>query len=298
MFELVDKIVITAVQDKLQFLSENPHHIEFIFQGFDFPRIKEYVGSSYLNEVVKFVENNRLYVAPAYQLDKAKKPGVFVEANSDESQQYIGDYGSSSSQKIVEPKSLLNFSVIAVENGTLKIPNSYPLLTALRKGAAIKNNTFVSGFTDVIERGNYFYLTLSEAIPDGLDMRSWQVMTSAKYRACVTSSSTDRVSIRLYLVTNGDIAQHHIFRTIVKYALKSSRPVFEKYGLQVSSVSVAPAAIVEPTDMEIQSVFSLSGLYTETWIEKEYDLPTEIALCLQAKSCDPENEVVNFGIEL
>jgi hypothetical protein len=297
MFESLDYIVTTVIRDRLLFLSQNPHHAEFIFQGFQYPVVKEYLGPSYILEAIKFVTENAVFVSPAYQGDLAKKPALYIEHDAGETNLYLGDYGSSGRQLIVPPKSLVQFSISGTTDNTLKVSKDYDIKRYLKNAAVIKNNDFQSTVDSFYEDDDFSYITLKEA-PPVLDFRGWHIMSAAGYRQCIVSSSTDSVSIRLLLLSNGDVNNHKLLRAIVKYAIKSSRNTFDSYGLQVSTVSVSPISISDPTDIEFQSQFTVSGKFTESWIEKEIDIPNELALCLVATSSNPGNDDVLIESDL
>jgi len=299
MFEVVDYIVISQLQERLLFLYNNPHHMNYIFNGFCLPGVNNYLGHSYHRDATQYLLDNKLYVSPGYELDQSRKPALYVTYTTSESQQYLGDYGSSEQTIEVPAMSIYTFPIISSESYTLVVSGSLEINKRLWKGAVLKNHTFTAKVDTVFFDANKnCNIILDTVVPDDLSKTSWELFSDPEYKNCIIASSTDSVNVSLLLVTSGAVGNHKLYRGMVNYCLKALRPIFERYGLQVSSVNLSPIQAGDSNDVEFLSQFTLSGKFTTHWIDHEFSSPKSIGLCLELESTNPDNEIVEFKVSL
>jgi hypothetical protein len=94
MIGMADLITVAVIKNKLEFLSKNPTHLEFILGAFACDPIRSYVGKEHLKQCIDFVTQNRIQVAPYYELDMKRRPSIGVVSSGREESMFLGDYGS------------------------------------------------------------------------------------------------------------------------------------------------------------------------------------------------------------
>jgi hypothetical protein len=301
MFGIIDYIVTAGIKQKLEFLSKNPHHIYHIFGGFLCnPNIKDVVGEKYIKEVVEYLITHRMQVAPAYNIDQNKNPSLAIISSGEESQQYIGDYGASSFHKTSEPFVYDRFdatSIRVLDNNTLTTSIQYNLLDKIWKGIFVGNGIFSAqldyAYND--EAANATVLVLKSEIPEGTSLKNWVTSSDDQYRGVIYSASTDDITTSITLTTSGAYSQHYLYSTLVRAVLKSQRMFFDANGFQVATMGYSIPVIADQEDLIFQTQFTLKGKFTESWIDKEFDLPNKggkYDFCVSVKSNNPNNQVV------
>lgn len=302
MFGMIDYIVIAGIKQRFQFLSENPRHLYYILQGlYCNPNIKALVGEQYIKEAVECIISQRVHIGPAYNLDMQKLPEITVISSGSEDQQFLGDYGSSSVQKICPPTIFENFDIISIKDNMITTSQDYHLDQKLWNGVFIGNGPFSAQLTAVNNTSdNKTILYLKDAIPEGTPLKGWVSMSDDQYRGVVYSASQDATTTSITLTNSGSYAQHYLYAAVLRYVLKSQRPFFDFNGLQVATMAYSIPVISDQKDQVYQSQFTLQGKFTESWIEREYDLPNaggKHKFCVSAAFEVPDKDLVDLSCE-
>lgn len=297
----VDYILTAGIKQRLQFLSENPHHLYYIFEElYCNKNIRDIVGERYIKEAVECIISQRMQVGPAYNIDQQKLPSIVVISSSAEDQQYIGDYGLSQVQKVCPPTIYDTFDATSLrpnnDLNALTTSMDYKLIDKLWHGIFIANGTFSSQLDYAIDDSetNTTTIVLKDPIPiDLITLKGWVSASDDQYRGVVYSSSTEAITSSITLTNSGSYAQHYIYTAVLRYILKSQRMFWDANGLQVSTQSNSIPVIMDQEDQIFQSQFTLQGKYTETWIDHEFMLPNKGAkynFCMTVEPSNPQDE--------
>lgn len=296
MFGLADMIVVEGFNRAFANLRYNPHHLEFITCGYhDTPFLKSLHGEKYIEQIVKLITENKVFIEPGYRLDAVKFPSIAVIASYTESDQFIGDYGDSFEQTVINPIVYKEFDakgfsedkkslIVSKELGVQEV--AYPG-RVLRAPSGTKYRIVQTEIKD----------TSVEIFVDvEIDqlLQGWKIQSvdTSKVAAVNTSLSTADVSIQL--TTTGDIEVHKLLALVCRYALKWNRKFFESQGLQVSTSSQRYPIITDETQSIIQTQFNLSGKIADSWIIQETVNPAELdyTLCVVPDKNDESKEHV------
>lgn len=295
---LVDYIVTAGIKQRLQFLSENPHHLYYILdQLYCNKNIRYIVGDKYIKEAVECIISQKMHVGPAYNIDLDKMPSITVISSGQEDQQYVGDYGFSETQKICPPTIFDRFDASSINKDTLTVSGDYHLDEKLWKGIFIGNGEFVAQLDYMYNSENKTILVLKKEIPVNTSLKGWASLSDDQYRGIIYSASTDFTTTSITLTNSGSYAQHYLYSTILRYVLKSQRMFFDMNGLQVATMSYSVPVINDQVDMIFQSQYTLQGKYTESWIEREFMLPNvgdNYKVCVDVESSNPLNDTVHL----
>lgn len=290
-----DLIVVKILKDAFKFIRENPSHLEYILCGFN-GNMKELLGEDYVSQSMKFVMAEDIEIIPGYPLDGYKNTSIAVVSYGRESDQFIGDYGKDTIMGNNNPIVYAEFDVSNISGDSLVIPagcikngqiwNKQIFESGDRKFAA--QVTFVEYFTD--ENGLYgANVTLDRKIPDNLYPRGWVSRSYGTSNAAVISTSMDDVTIECLLTVPGDPASIRILSMVARWAFKSHRLMFDRYGLQISTFSYGPPQLGDGTDNLFQQSFTMTAKCSDTWIENEYettDKTGKIEVCMIASRFD------------
>lgn len=279
MFGISDLIAVSVIKDGLLHLSNNPKHLEFILGQFCNKNIADLVGHEYVKQCVDFVINNEISVLPYYQADIKRRPSVVVVASGTESQQFIGDYGAVQKPVLILPENTYaSFEVKSVEGSVVKVSSNLNLEKKLWHGMYIRALDFEAKLEGVLVReGEDTALYLSQDVPDGTPLVGWSAGSSDKRRGAILSASTDDVSIQCKLTTTGDFSVHRLMAIVIRYCLKRGRPYFDEVGLQVATFGYSPPMLTDQEELEYETVFNITGKFTEHWIDHEFDAPDDAA---------------------
>jgi hypothetical protein len=281
MFGISDLIVVSVIKDGLDFLSKNPYHLQFILGAFCSDPIRNQVGDSHIKECIDFVTQNRIQVAPYYQLDMKRRPCIGVVASGAEAMQFLGDaaYDSSCGDPcaILPPRVYCSFDAVGIKGirrDVLLVPQELKLETKLWPGLHITNGPFSANLigTKTNKSGNT-ELYLDTELPTGIALRGWSAQSDVRSRGVKVSASTDDVRVQMTLTTTGDLGVHRLLSIVLRYCLKRGRPFFDKNGLQVATYTYTPPIMSEQSEIEFESTCTIDGKFTDHWIESEFDVP-------------------------
>lgn len=278
MFGIVDMIVVAGIQDALKHLSVNPTHIEFILGQFCQGPIKNLVGEKYIKDCIDLIQKNRIEVGPYYQMDHKMRPGVSVVASYAESQQYIGDEGSFQYAQTLPAKTYMTLNAKKAKGCHLYISAEEKIEDKLWISLILKNGDITRIIKGILVReGEDTQIFLDKELPKNVKLSGWKVQSDVKESGYVINASTDDVTIQLNLQTLGDYSVHRLLATVIRYCLKKQRLWFDQYGLQVATYSQTPPLLTEENENEFQTVFTINGKFTDSWIVSEVDLPDSTA---------------------
>lgn len=296
MFGLADMTVIEGFNRAFANLRRNPHHLEFITCSYHAtPYLRDLHGDKYIEQVVKLITENRIFVEPGYRLDAAKFPSITVIASYTEDQQFIGDYGDSYEQSVVKPTIYKTFDskALSADKKTLTAPKGLDVeLYALpgRVLVAPDNTKYRIVQTVITDAGVEIFtdVEMPQILP------SWKIQSLDVSRIAEVNTSLNNADISIQLTTTGDIEVHKLLGLVCRYALKWNRRFFESQGLQVSVSSQSYPTITDETQMIIQTQFRLSGKITDSWIVQESNNPAELDynMCVVPQKEDESKEHV------
>jgi hypothetical protein len=300
MFSIADLVVVAGLKDALDFYSKNPKHIEFILGQFCQKPISNIVGQEHIKLAIETIQSQRIEVAPYYQLDQKRRPSIAVVASYTESQQFIGDYGRDEIDHTLTlpAKKYASFDALAINGNKINVSNGLNLDKILWLGLFVSNGIEVAKLTGIYKKESVTELFLDKELPKETRLSGWGVYSSAFEKGYVINSSTEDVSIQCNFQTIGDYSVHRLMATVIRACLKKQRLWFDQYGLQVSTFAQTPPILSSEDETEFQTVFTINGKTTDSWISKEFDLPNEasnILIELIAQSKNPKNEEVVLG---
>lgn len=297
MFATVDYLITAGIQKRLDFLKHNPHHLAFIFSKFVCDKdIMDIVGPNYLKDAVEFITNNKLHVAPAYNLDENKLPSVAIISSGSESQQFLGDYGAGRVEKSAPPVIYDWFDANEIKGSDLIVSENYNFDKKLWRNIHIGNGTFITTLESVYNSNGKTVLALKDPIPEETSLKQWATMSDDKYRAYRYSASIDDITASITLTTSGSYSIHYLFSIVLRYCLKANRMYFDNHGFQVSTSKYSIPVINDQVENIFQSNYTLEGKFTEYWIDHEFDLPDSgpVNVCLFAESTNPKDAIVSL----
>lgn len=278
MFSVADLIVVAGLNDALDFLSKNPSHIEFILGQFCQEPIQKIVGQEYIKQCIEAIQGQRIEVAPYYQMDLKKRPSVAVVASYTEDIQFMGDYGSEDPNVLTLPaKRYASFNALSIDGCKIKVSSALNLDKILWHGLILSNGKERVKLIGLLVKNNITELMVDKELPKNTKLSGWGVFSGVYQKGYLINSSIDAVNIQCNFQSVGDYSVHRLMATVLRACLKKQRLWFDKYGLQVSTFSQTPPILTEEREMEFQTIFTISGKVTDSWIEKEYELPDEAA---------------------
>jgi hypothetical protein len=286
MFGMADLLTVAVINNGLQHLARNPFHLEFILGAFAREPLQSMVGVEHIKQCVDFVTQNRIQVAPYYQLDIKRRPSIGVIAQGREEQQFLGDYGSqqvmNTQESALPPRIYATFDAIAVNstNDGLLVAPGLKLTEKLWVGQILTNGkvtTRVAGILPSPDGIQPDTVLTKDMLVAPVGLQGWKAQSMERAKGIVLNASQDLVTIQLSLSTTGDMGIHRLFQNVTRYCLKRGRLLFDSYGLQVATFSHTPMVASEPNEPEFESTFTIEARYTDAWIEKEFDLPDSTA---------------------
>ena len=268
-FLIPEFITTTVIQNKLLFLSKNPDHLNFMLSALSKNKsVRDIVGPDYIKKCVDYIQNNRINIRPAHEADMTKLPAISVLYYQDESQQFIGDYGSQQESEHIneyEPETICEFDVTAYETNTLTFVQGQGTYDAIWPNLFAKNGNFVSRITNISNTD----MQLVDNVPSGTPFRNWQAITSENKKLYEIHASMDTTKVNVSLTTAGDYALHRLLVVLLRYCLKASRLDFENSGMQTPSFSQQPPILIDSEQLIWQTPFIISARITDYWIFNE-----------------------------
>lgn len=303
-FGICDIITCEVIKDGLLHLSRNPKHIEHILGVFSCnDLVLKNVGREYLAQCIQYIMDNRVEVAPYYAIDVKRRPSISVISSGSEDTQFLGDYGFEQNMNMNMPAVVYaQWDATAISKDEMTVTADYKLDTKLWIGMFISNGQHTVRLTGILKKsGEPTTLFLDQELPDNTRLTAWTAKSSEKGRGATVSASMDAVTVQCKLTTNGDFSIHRLMSIVTRYCLKRGRLLFDQYGMQVASFSYTPPMLTEQDEHEFESVYTINAKFTDTWIEKEYDLAdsaANVVVSLIVHSEKPSNEDVPLPVDL
>jgi len=284
MFGLADLITVEVIKQGLEHLKRNPYHLEFILGSFCQEPLRSSVGVEHIKQCIDFVTNNRISVAPYYEIDIKRRPSIAVVSQGREEQQYIGDYGDTRSADLAEynlpPRVYVNFNPTAftADNQGMIVSRDLRLDEKLWPGIFLTNGTVTTKMRGILVRDGYpTTIYLEDKLPEGTSLPGWRAVSSPRGKGIVCSASTDTVTVQMTLTTTGELSIHRLLSVVLRYCLKRGRMTFESYGMQVPTYSYTTPIVSDQAELEMESTYTIESKYTDLWIDKEFDLQDQAA---------------------
>jgi hypothetical protein len=296
MFSIADLVVVAGLKDALDFLSKNPSHIEFLLGQFCQEPILKIVGQEYVKKCIDAIQEQRIEVAPYYQMDLKKRPSIAVVASYTEDIQFMGDYGSENPQALTLPaKKYVSFDAIDIDGCKIVVSSALNLDKILWHGLILSNGKEKAKLTGILKKDNSTEIFIDKELPKNTKLSGWGAYSGIYQKGYLINSSVDTVNVQCNFQSVGDYSVHRLMATIIRACLKKQRLWFDSYGLQVSTFSQTPPILSEEAETEFQTIFTINGKVTDSWIAKEYELPDEaakIVLEIVADSGDDDKDEV------
>lgn len=276
MFGFSDLVTCAVLDNGFRFLASNPAHLEFILSPFICNEsLRNLVGIEHVKNCVDYVTNNRIHIAPYYQLDMTKRPSLAVVASGSESIQFIGDYGSTSQREATLPPTVFTtWDAKNIKKDTMKVSKNSLLEKKIWPGVVVTNGIDYAIVKGIIVKDNAdTVLCLDRDLPDNSRLTGWKAQSDTKDRGVVINSSVDDVVVQVKLTTTGDYSLHRLLSVVTRYCLKKNRLMFDSMGMQVATFSYSPPMLTESSDLEFESVLKIEAKMTDSWIEKDFDFP-------------------------
>lgn len=277
---IVPELITTAVlQQQLKYLAQHPTHLQFMLGMFNKNVLGKLVGPHYVKQAIDMISNNRIMVAPYYDLDMKHVPRISLVSSHSESQMYLGDIGTvdpdATIQQTLAPVTYAEFDVKSISGDTLFVSANLNLDQTLFPGLTITNNETTRVLQGVLVRtGQDTQLVLNQAVDTSeVSLRDWKAQSGVGARGFVLGASTDDVTVQARLNTNGDPTVHRLLALVVRNCLKRGRLWFDLYGLQVATIAQTPMIAVEDTEIEYETLFTIQGKSTDHWVIQEFDTP-------------------------
>jgi len=299
MFGMVDLLVASAIEERLEFLSRHPDHLEFLLCPLTSnAQIRKKVGAEYITQCIDFVTKNRINVVPFYAIEMEKIPTISVIYQGVENQKFIGDYGAQQIMPQIEPRTIYaRWDVKAIADDVLEVPVDYKLEQKIWPNIYVTCGTFTTVLKgiEVGDETKPTKLYLAEAVPSGTSLKGWGAISGMVHKGYNLNASMDAVTVQCMLTTNGDPGIHRLLQLVLRYCLKSSRMYFESNGFYNTEISYNAPIVADPNMVIYESTATINGQYNEHWIFNEFYTPdpaSKISICLTATNdTTPEAEV-------
>lgn len=273
MFGFADLVTCAVLKSGLQYLSEHPRHLEFILSSFVcVPELRDLVGIEHVKDCIEFVTNNRVHVAPYYQIDIKKRPSLAVVSSGSEAMQFLGDYGRvQQSEMTLPPAVYVEWDAKAISKDTIKVAKALELEKKLWTGLVITNGTASAILRGILVRdGEDTVLCLDRDLPEHSRLTGWKAMSDDTTKGYIVHSSMDDVRVQIKLTTTGDYSLHRLLSVVTRYCLKHGRVMFDQMGMQVATFSYTPPIMTENTEFEYESLFTIEAKMTDSWVHEEF----------------------------
>lgn len=300
MFGMTDLLTVCVIEEAFEFLSRNPHHLEFILCAFiQNKRLSEKVGPEHIKQCIDFITNNKIEINTYYEADLEKMPSIVVVSSGNENQKFLGDQGISIPVEVNRPVTYASWTASSVDGDTMTVPSSLKLDEKLWPGLIIVNEdtSIPAVLLEGILKGSPTSLCLNAALPDGVPCKGWSAISSGSHKKYQLSASKDDVRVQCKLTTNGDMSIHRLLSIALRWALKKYRLRFDTYGMIETTFSYTPPVVVDSEQHIFESVYTIDAQFVDHWIEKEWDtLPQgfNFAVCSKATNEDEEKDDVTL----
>ena len=275
-FTIAELITTAVIEDRLDFLSKHPDHINWMLSSLVCNKaMKRLVDARYVDECVKYITTNRINVRPVYESDMAKFPSIVIAAHQGESQQFIGDEGGDAMVREVAPQVLLDFNATQFAGDMIIASDNQGVEETVWPGLYFRSGAFVAKILrvyKVVGTPTLVNVQIDRPIPSGTSVRGCEVITTPNQQWYHFNSSIDDVVVSATLSTAGDHAIHRLMCIVLRYCLKSGRLLFDSYGMQVATFSQQPVTLADDTQMIWQTNFTIQAKATDHWITQDDEL--------------------------
>lgn len=300
MIGIYDLLTVTILDRGFQFLSKNPHHIEFMLCGFNSnPLIADFVGKDYVKKAVQLISDTKIHVAPHFEYDIKRRPSIAVISSSHEDMIPIGEYGSTQilGPGNCAPTVYASFDLKKINGDEITVSKEYGLKDKIWHNIYIvPSDGEIYKCKGVLARdGEDTVVYLDRPVKEGTLLKGWAAKSGAIENGYEINSSIDNVTVQCKLTTVGDSSTHRLWSMALQYVLKSQRPIFDGFGLQLAQFSSTPMMLTDNEESEYESVYTIEGKFTNSWIAREFSLidpAARIDICLAAWSSAPNTEEV------
>lgn len=272
-FNMADLAVTAVLEEKLEFLRNNPDHLNWMLGQFvRFPKINWMVGPNHIKQCVQYIMNVKPIVRPYYEMDLAKLPSIVMSSSQGESMQFMGDYGFESRQEMLKPLQIITIDVVSYDKNIVWIDRKTE--EKLWPGLWISIGDFKSKIVSIFDKvdGVNVKMELADNVPVGTPLKDWIISTAKSEKWYTVNSSVDDVTTTITLTTMGEHGTHRLMSTVVRYCLKSSRMLFDDYGMQVARFIQQPIVLIDEEQMVWQTGFVMESKMADHWIEKEVNV--------------------------
>jgi len=308
MFGIADLVTVCIIEERFKFLKNNPRHLEFILGGLTHWNVlREKIGADHIDKAIEYITENKIHIAPFYEIDVDRTPAILVVTSGNEEQQFIGDDGVSGidlSGQEVRPTVYTKWVASSYEDNCLFVSADYKLKEKIWRQVAITNGDFSTKLSGIVDREidgvMNTVLYLANDIPEGIDNRQWQAQSDAVTFACSLGASLDSITIQCKLLTNGDFHLHRIIGTALRYCIKSSKSIFAENGIYDPYLSYSPPLPSQDYGENVfESVVTINAKMADHWIQEIYSPPTQFGLTVNAdnKVDDPVVIIEDDGDE-
>jgi hypothetical protein len=292
MFNVVDMAVIEVIEQGLENLRQNPHHLRFILGAFSRnQKMIGWHGANYINQCVTLILNQKIHITPGYVNNNAQLPHIAVMTTYDESQQFLGDYGRTdveSSGSEFSPEAL-SVTILRWVGDREVVVSKKPYI-----GQYLIHGQDSRVITDCLPDGDYYKCELaSDVSPRWMENCFLADALNPLLLEIHTSMNSCNVMIRLK--SSGDVEVHKLLCLVLRYCLRYGRYSLENLGVQISRTHQDLPVLEDPDQLIFASAFSMSGTASDSWIVAESRNPSKICLDLSASSTDTEDEDVYLG---
>lgn len=295
MFGISDLLTVCVLEEAFEFLSRNPHHLEFVLCAFvQNKRLADKVGLEHIKECMDFVTNNRLQISTFYEADLEKFPSITVISSGAENQKFLGETGIDVTVDVNREIVYAEWTADSIDGDNMLVSGSYNLDKKLWPGLIIANEdasiepVVLEG---IVEGEGTQALCLSAALPDGVPAGGWKAVSSGSFKKYALAASKDDTRVQCKLTTNGDLSVHRCLSIALRWALKRYRLRFDEYGMQEMTFSYTPPVVTDDTEHIYESIYTLDSQFTDHWIDKEYDtLPQGTNFGVSATAMNKEEE--------
>lgn len=278
-----DLLVVSLLQERFEFLSKNPHFVEFMLSPLGHVDVLyKYLGQRYVKEAIDYIVNNKLLIRPYYQADQEKSPSVAVISHGDEMQKFIGDNGYSfapdnsqfnTKNVILQPSVWARWDSIGIDKDEMSVALSSEIDQKIWIGIQITNDDETAVVKGIYKKEDKIVLFLDKDLSTETPLIGWRAQTADRRYGFSVGTSLDAVNIVCELKTPGDSAVHRVISALLRSSIKSLRPQFDFYGLYDIDISYSPMLeIGGGADQMFQSQVSIKGKMADHWIQRQYEL--------------------------
>ncbi len=312
MMYVADLVVISAINNALKHLKDNPDEAEFLFSGYVCLKpLSELTGGyrfvKQIIDVLSGKDDKKIFVTPFYNMSSLNNYEIFVADSGAETIQFIGDQAPLVHECMPSDLYLRADASGVKDKNTLKFLRSTCACDILFTGlVAVLNDKkayFQAKIKSISMDEEYVYVELDKELPkngSSYKLRDWQFYSSNSSRVVNLHASLDDVSVSVMLRTVGDVELHKLLAIVVRYALKSQRPFLESNGLQVSRITSrsAPQEDSATQDVAFTTTFNLTCKARDMWVYQKSKIPDRIGLEVIAVSDNPNNEDITLVSDL